>query len=140
MPVRRTTQTLLANVHSPEMFHRLIRHLVAGGAGTLLYMLLVALCVEVAGLHPVASVVIAFIIMEIYTYLINRAWVYAPKEGHAYAIPRFLTVTVVALSLNTGIMYLIVESLELWYVWGLVATALVVPPTNFLLNYFWAFK
>jgi putative flippase GtrA len=122
------------------MFHRWIRHLVAGGAGTLLYMLLVALFVEVAGLHPVASVVIAFIIMEIYTYLINRAWVYAPREGHAYAIPRFLAVTVVALSLNTGIMYLIVESLDLWYVWGLVATALVVPPTNFLLNYLWAFK
>ena len=122
------------------MLNRLMRHLAAGGAGTVLYILLVALFVEVAGLHPVASVVVAFFIIVIYTYLINRAWVYAPKEGHAYAIPRFLTVTAVGLFLNTGIMYLIVESLELWYVWGLVATTLVVPPTNFLLNYFWAFK
>lgn len=133
-------QTLLASIRSPGMLNRWIRHLVAGGAGTLLYMLLVAMFVELAGLHPVTSVMIAFIIMEIYTYLINRAWVYAPKEGHAYAIPRFLTVTVVALSLNTGIMYLIVESLDLWYVWGLLATTLIVPPTNFLMNYFWAFK
>lgn len=133
-------QTLLASSRSPGMLNRWLRHLAAGGAGTLLYLLLVALFVELVELHPVTSVVIAFVLMELYTYLINRAWVYAPKEGHAYAIPRFLTVTVVALSLNTGIMYLLVESLALWYVWGLVATTLVVPPTNFFLNYFWAFR
>jgi putative flippase GtrA len=131
---------LLAGGPSPGIVNRWFRHLIAGGAGTLLYVGLVTVFVEIAGLHPVPSVVIAFLLMEIYAYVIFRVWVYAPKHGHAYALPRFLTVTVIALSLNTGIMYAIVEMLELWYFWGLIATTLVVPPTNFLLNYFWAFK
>lgn len=136
----REAQTVSAHSSAPGMLNRWLRHLVAGGLGTLIYMGLVAMLVEFAAFHPVTSVVIAFIVMEFYTYVVNRAWVYAPKEGHRYAVPRFLTVTVVALSLNTGIMYAVVEVVGYSYFWGLVATALVVPLTNFLLNYFWAFR
>lgn len=133
-------QLVSTNRPAPEILKRGIRHLLAGGAGTLLYMVLVAAFVELVRLQPVTSVVLAFVVFEVYTYAVNRAWVYVPKQGHDYAVPRFLIVTAVSLGLNTGIMYVIVELLGMWYFWGLVATALVVPPTNFLLNYFWAFK
>jgi putative flippase GtrA len=126
--------------NEPGILVRWIRHLVAGGFGTLLYMALVALLVEVTGLHPVTSVVVAFIALEIYTYGIFRAWVYSPTNGHTQTIPRFLFVAALALGLNAGLMYLIVEALGYWYGWGLLITALVVPATNFLLNYYWAFK
>ena len=133
-------QLKTVSCNEPGILVRWIRHLVAGGFGTLFYMALVALLVEVTGLHPVTSVVVAFIALEIYTYGIFRAWVYSPKTGHSHTIPRFLVVTAVALTLNTGLMYLVVETLGYWYVWGLLVTALFVPATNFLLNYYWAFK
>jgi putative flippase GtrA len=124
----------------PGILVRWIRHLLAGGFGTLLYIGMVAFLVEVTGLHPVTSVIVAFIVMELYTYTIFRAWVYSPKNGHTHTVPRFLVVTAVALALNTGLMYLVVETLGYWYGWGLLVTALFVPATNFLLNYYWAFK
>ena len=120
--------------------NRAARHLVAGGIGTLLYLASVAFLVEIFKLHPVLSVVIAFIVFEVYTYASYRIWVYQSNREHGYAIPRFLFITLLTLFLNVGIMYLAVEILELWYIWGLVGTTLVVPPTNFILNYYWAFK
>jgi putative flippase GtrA len=119
---------------------RWFRHLAAGGVGTLLYLAAVAAGVELLGYHPVASVVVAFTLLVIFSYTVNRTWVYAPKRGHGYAIPRFLVGVAIGFLLNTGIMYGMVEVLDLWYIWGLVGAAVIVPPTNFLINYLWAFR
>jgi putative flippase GtrA len=125
---------------SAGMIQRWFRHLVAGGTGTLLYMAMVALLVELASLHPLVSVVLAYSVAVGYTYAINRLWVYASARSHFYALPRFLVVVVVAFALNAGIMFVAVEFMQWWYGWGLLIAALVVPPTNFLLNYYWAFR
>jgi putative flippase GtrA len=119
---------------------RALRHLIAGGIATLLYMGLVALQVELLKLHPVLATCIAFLLMEIFLYLINRRWVYESTGGHGAAIARYLVVIAVALGLNSGIMALTVDVLGLWYVWGLVGSTLIVPLTNFLLNFYWAFR
>jgi putative flippase GtrA len=133
-------QSLLFKNTSDSMLNRWVRHLVAGGMGTLIYTLIVAFFVEVTLLSPVVSVVFAFLILEFYIYVVNRAWVYQATKSHIYSVPRFLIVTVIALALNTGIMFVTVEWLKWWYFWGLVFAAFIVPQTNFLLNYYWAFK
>jgi len=122
------------------MLSRAFRHAIAGGIGTIVYMANVAILVELVGVNAVVSSAFAFVTLEVYTYAINRLWVYESQRQHGYAIPRFLIVTCAGLFLNTGIMYMVVELFGLWYVWGLVATTLIVPPTNFLLNFYWAFK
>jgi putative flippase GtrA len=120
--------------------HRVVRHLIAGGLGTVIYIALVAGFVELVGLHPVTSAVLAFIVLEVFVYWTNRLWVYRATQDHRYAIPRFVVVSLVGIVLNAALMYGVVEGLDLAYGWGLVATTLVVPPTNFLLNFLWAFK
>ena len=119
---------------------RWLRHLAAGGVGTLLYLAAVAIGVELLGFHPVASVSVAFTLLVAFSYTVNRTWVYAPERGHGYAIPRFFVGVAIGFLLNIGIMYGMVEVLDLWYAWGLVGAAVVVPPTNFLVNYLWAFR
>jgi putative flippase GtrA len=119
---------------------RALRHLIVGGIATLLYMGLVSLQVELFKLHPVLATCMAFLLMEIFLYLINRLWVYQSTGGHGAAIARYLVVIAVALGLNSGIMALTVDVLGLWYVWGLIGTTLILPPTNFLLNFYWAFR
>lgn len=128
---------LNSNAKIPE---RMFRHAVAGGMATLLYMTLVAAQVEVLKMHPVLAIVTASIIMELFIYVTQRLWVYKSTRDHASAIPRFLVTIPIALGLNAGIMALVVEVLGLWYVWGLVAATLVLPPTNFLLNMYWVFR
>ena len=120
--------------------YRLLRHLAAGGLGTLLYLGGVTAQVELLSIHPVVATVIATLILDLYTYVISRVWVYNATRDHGYAVPRFIAILVIALALNAGIMFLTVEILDLWYVWGLVLATVVVPATNFLLSYFWAFR
>lgn len=119
---------------------RFVRHLIAGGIGTLLYTGQVALLVEVVKLDPVLSTVISRVMLELYTYIISRLWVYEVTRDHAYVFPRFVAVALVALLLSAGAMYLAVDVMNVSYLWGLVIAVLIVPPTNFLLNYYWAFK
>jgi putative flippase GtrA len=100
----------------------------------------VGIGVEFLGLHPVPSVIFSFALLVVFSYTVNRLWVYAPVMGHGYAIPRFLIGVAIGFFLNAGIMYGMVEVLEVWYLWGLVGAAFVVPPVNFLVNYLWAFR
>jgi putative flippase GtrA len=122
------------------MLNRLIRHLLSGGIGTVLYAGSVAFFVEVLNVHPVYGAFFAFIILEVYTYIVYRIWVYNPSNRHIQAIPRFIIVIFVALFLNMGIMYLVVEVLNWWYGFGILCSVIIVPITNFLLNYYWVFN
>jgi putative flippase GtrA len=142
-PAAKFTQyanSFLKNSGPRSISHRMVRHLVAGGIGTLLYMGVVFLLVEAAGLRPVYAVVISFLFFELFIYVINRAWVYHTVEGHAHAVPRFILITALTLILNTGLMYIAVDVFNLSYLVGLAATVVIIPPTNFLLNYYWAFR
>jgi putative flippase GtrA len=133
-------ERLIFRKTSVGIFNRWLRHLLAGGFGTLLYYAGVVFGVEILDLHPVTSAIIAFAFMELYFYFIQRLWVYRPLRAHSYCVPRYILVTIVALLLNTTLMYIAVETLSLNYIWGLAFTTLIIAPTNFLLNYFWAFK
>lgn len=125
---------------SAGMLDRWIRHLLAGGIGTVLYFMFTFLMVEIFHFHPVFAVLCSSLIVIIYTYLINRLWVYNSTNNHFYAIPRYIIVVLIAIGLNSGIMYVVVEVIKVWYVYGLFISIFIVPPTNFLLNYYWAFK
>ena len=131
---------LLSGSSNVGGFSRLIRHLITGATGTLFYVVIIAVLVELAGMHPVTSVIICTLLLDVFLYVISRTWVYNSTMSHAYAIPRFVFILVLALVLNSGIMHFTVNVFELWYVWGLVIATLFVPATNFLLSYYWAFR
>jgi putative flippase GtrA len=122
------------------MMSRYLRHLIAGGIGTLLYITLVAICVEIVSIHPVNATIIATVLNACYTYTIQRKWVYNSNTSHLRSIPKFIIVAVIAILLNAIIMYLVVETFNWWYGFGIIFAAAVVPPTNFLLNYYWTYK
>jgi putative flippase GtrA len=74
--------TLLRQVLDPSasgaVHARGVRHLIANGAGTILYVGMVAALVEIARLDPVPAVVVSVVVFEIYTYWVNRRWVRRP--------------------------------------------------------------
>lgn len=125
---------------SAGMVHRGIRHLIAGGIGTLIYMMFTFLFVELIDVYPVYAVIYAFMISVVYSYVVNKVWVYNSESAFNQIFPRFITVILLSLALNAGIMYLVIELFKGSYIIGLLLTVFVVPPTNFLLNYYWAFK
>jgi len=119
---------------------RFFRHLIIGGTGTLLHMGFVALLVEWMRVPPTLAVAVSMIFLGIYLYALNRKWTYDSRIENGKSIPRFFIAGIVALLLNTGIMYFAVNVMGWWYVWGLFSSIIIVPPTNFLINYFWVFS
>ena len=126
--------------HPAVISARFVRHLLVGGTSTAFYMIGLVLLVEFVGIHAVFSAMISFLCSTVFTYTLNHLWVYRSQLGHSRSVPRFLVVIAVAFTLNTLIMFLTVNILDWWYIWGLVFATAIVPPTNFLLNYYWAFE
>jgi putative flippase GtrA len=119
---------------------RVFRYGVAGLSATVLYFSAVALLVELAGVRPVPAAGVATVLVITASYVVNRGWVFGTDRSHASAFPRFLTASALSIVLNTGLMYLSVDVLGWWYAAGLVLATVVVPPTNFVINFLWCFR
>jgi putative flippase GtrA len=119
---------------------RFLRYLIVGGVGTVIYMGAVIMFVEKMMLKPVFGAALSMIFLIIYTYLVNRTWVFQTDIEHRKSIPRFIFAGIIGLLLNASIMFFTVEVVGWWYIWGLLTTVILVPPTNFLINYYWTFK
>jgi len=122
------------------MIKRLIRYGIVGGVGMVVYLVMLGFLVEILGQDPVLSSVVAFVVLTIFLYIFNRFWVFEANRGHGYSVPRFLVISGAALLLNTGVMHVTVNVLGWTYLLGQLAATGIVPPTNFLLMYYWSFK
>lgn len=140
MGLSNSLSSLLFRKTSIRMTSRFLRHLVCGGVGTLLYMANLTFLVEILRQGPVLSSICSFVFLILFTYGVSRFWVFESIRAHGYSVPRFLIVAMVGLSLNTGVMYFAVEIMGWWYIWGQLSATLIIPPTNFLLNFYWTFK
>ena len=119
---------------------RFARHLVVGGIGTAGYISLVAAFVEIVGFDPVLSNALAYGLLIVCQYAGQRAWVYNPQRGHRYSIPRYVVAVFSMLIMTSFAMHIIVDIMGLWYIWGVVILTLIVPPTNFIINFYWIYR
>ena len=122
------------------MIQRIFRYGLVRIFGVIAYFSILAFLIEIMKQDPVMSSVVAFVFTVVIAYLLSHTWVFQSSRNHSSAIPRFFVVTLVVFFLNTGIMYLTVDILGWWYVWGQLSAMVVVPPTNFLLNVYWSFR
>lgn len=119
---------------------RVVRYGAAGIAATGVYALVVAGLVEAGLAGPVAAAVAGTGATIIFSYAVNRAWIFRTDRPHASAFVRFVVASGIGLGLNTGLMHLATQTLG-WRYWaGLAMATLIVPPTNFLVNQHWAFR
>ena len=119
---------------------RIIRDGMAGIVATAIYFACVWLLVDVFGFGPVAAAVIATMIVIVTSYVINRAFVFETNRAHGSAFTRFVLASLLGIAANTGLMYLATTVLSWPYLVGAALTVLVVPPMNFVVNQFWAFR
>ena len=123
-----------------SMTRRAFRYGIAGVAATVLYLAVVAALVELGWLGPVVAAAVATAAVIIFSYTVNRAWIFHTDRPHTSAFTRFVLASVLSMALNTGLMHLAVHILGWRYWMGLGLATVVVPPTNFLVNHFWSFR
>ncbi|MCY9513106.1 GtrA family protein [Paenibacillus apiarius] len=118
---------------------KIVKYGVVGALGTLLHFSVLILLVEWFGCNPIISSVIGFIIVLIISFFMNQRWTFGAGGMGRMAFIKYVAVSGIGLILNTAIVFVTVDLLQWPYVIGQLCVVAVVPPLNFVLNYYWTF-
>lgn len=122
------------------MIRKFSRYAIVGVINAFVHVVILVSFVEVLHQDPVLSSMVGFLIALAIAYYLNHYWTFQSSSSHSHVFPRYVIVSLVGLSLNVGIMHLAVNILDWFYLSGQVCAIVVVPTSNFLLNYYWAFS
>lgn len=121
-------------------FVQALRFGLVGATGYLINLGVFALLTANLGVHHALAAVAAFCVAVTNNFFWNRRWTFGPGEGSVQLeAVRFLVVSLGSLTLNIGLLELLVRT----DLSQLAAQALAVGlamPFNFLANRFWTFK
>ncbi|MFV2045910.1 GtrA family protein [Metabacillus litoralis] len=118
---------------------KFIKYSFVGIICTLIYFLSMFIFVEFFHQQPVIGASISFIIMTLFSYLLNKKYTFGGKYSHQQLL-RFLVVSIIGFTLNFVIIFTVVNVLSFHYAIGEIVTILVIPLINFTLNNIWTFK
>lgn len=119
---------------------RLIRYGVSGGASAVTHFGLGLLLAEVLHVRAVPASTAGFLASITVSYALQHAWVFRSAAGHAVAGGKFLTVTAIALTLNTVILWLGAEVLSGPYPVVQAIALIAIPVVNYSINSRWTFR
>jgi putative flippase GtrA len=119
---------------------RVVRYGFAGLLATVIYFCATLAFVELVQLDAVTAAVAATGVVILTSYVVNRRWVFSTDRSHASSFSRFAVASLLSVGINAGLMHLAVDVFEWTYIAGLVLTTAIVPPVNFVINYFWSFR
>ncbi|WHY03266.1 GtrA family protein [Neobacillus sp. DY30] len=124
---------------SKELLDKFIKYSAVGCISVLIYYISVFVLVELFGRNPILGSAVSFVIMTYFSFLLNRRFTFGSDFSYNKLI-RFLAVSAIGFTLNTVIMFLVVNVFTLHYAVGEVVTTLIIPIINFILNNYWTFK
>lgn len=118
-----------------------------GGVGTLVHVAMFSGLIELFDVAPLLANLAAFCTAVGVSFFGHYHWTFADKETFHREVPRvgkamrrFLIVSLIGLSLNSLVVYIVdgILGWSYWYAVVLMITA--VPGIVFLLSRFWAFR
>ena len=124
----------------PAAWVELFKFGVVGASGYLVNLAVFAVLVEGLGAHHIPAAVGAFSVAVTNNFLWNRHWTFDAAGGHAGEQAwRFLTVSLLGLAVNLGVLYLLVDVAGLAELPGQALAVAVAMPANFIGNKMWTF-
>ncbi len=120
------------------VLRQLVKFALVGVANTGITLAVYALLVWI-GVWYIAASALAFALGAVNSYSLNRIWTFRAGAFERLAFARYVVVQLIALGLDTGLLYLLVHTAR---VDRILAQALVLPVvslTTFVLARQWAF-
>lgn len=121
-------------------FIKLIRFSIVGVGNTLINWS-IFLILNAFGVYYILSNIIAYIIATINSYIWNSLWVFKYGQGlNINTSVKFFILNLVGLTVNTTIMYILVDILNFNKFIALVIASIFVVIMNYTINKLWVFK
>lgn len=133
----------LLNLLPPIIRNNLVDFLkygVIGVVGTLLQTGTLFIYVEKGHGDPLVGSTLGFILSLLFSYMANSRWTFRKSERSASALVKYAVVSCAGLLLNLLILFLFDRVFGWWYGYGQIASIVLVPIHNFILNKAWAFR
>lgn len=124
-------------IHS-EVIKQFVKYSLVGLIGTFLQSMTLVLLVENYDFYPLVGSLIGFVFSLMFSFFINAIWTFRSAKKASYFYKYFI-VSLFGLGINLFIMFLLVNVLDIWYIWAQLIIIIVVPCINFILNRYWAF-
>ncbi len=116
------------------MLAQFTRYGLSGGAAVGTHLAVLAVLVELAGSPAILASLIGFACGTIVNYALQHRFVFARSSGHSLYFPRYVTVTLATITLNTALFWALSSGLGVFYLAGQVITIGIVVPVSFALN------
>lgn len=107
--------------------------------GSVVYLVLLTLLVELLGVEPVVATMISFTPVFFVSYYLTHTWVFRSATKHKSALIKYAVVTGLGFLINVTGMYLAVHIMDMWYLSSQVILFIIVAMNNYLLNRYWTF-
>ncbi len=131
-----------ATVEYAKKHQQVLRFLITGGIAFSVNITVLYCLTSILGVYYLISTVIAFLASFSVSFLFQKFWTFqdASKDNLHVQLSLYLTLQVMNLALNTGLMYAFVEYLHIWYIFSQVIIALGLAVISFLVNKEYIFK
>ncbi|MBY4866419.1 GtrA family protein [Burkholderia sp. Bp9017] len=127
---------MFALLHAERV--RLARFGLSGLCSTALHALIACTMYALFDATQVVANAVAFICATVFSYLANTLWSFS-STVHARNLRRFLVVALAGFT-ETMALARIAELLDVPRGWSIVAIALLIPPTTFLMHRLWTYR
>ena len=114
--------------------HPVFRYLVSGGTGAVVIFILLSLMVEVFDFAPLVATTISFVIGSLVNYTLQYYWTFQAEGPHRVMLTRYALVTLVTMSLNTGLFWVFTEKLDMHYLLAQALSIGLIIGVNFAIN------
>ncbi len=115
-----------------------VRYIAAGGTGAFVNLASMYILTDIIGIWYIASAIFAFLISLVVTFFLQKMWAFGDATLHPRHALRqaalYTASSVSFLGLNTLMLYLLVEFLDVWYLLAQFFSLGVVALGSFLFN------
>jgi putative flippase GtrA len=120
--------------------HQALRFAVVGGLSTCLYGILIFVGLSIFGWSAAVASVFAIALATGANYVLQRAWTFKSSVSVRRSLHKFLLVHGLAAVLNTGALWLLVDSGAMGYGPGQAIGVVLYITWSFVAQKFWVFR
>ena len=115
---------------------QIMRFLSSGVLGTLLYYIVLFCLTEYANVLYVTSSVIAGFLNWTSNFLFHKYWTFQQRElaGTHIEAGKYVVLAASLLTLNSTLLFLVVEYLKLWYIFAQLIVTVIVTTISYILT------
>jgi len=127
---------------SKKIFMELVKYSVVGIFGGILSLIILYIFTEFAGLHYMYSAIIAFSIVNISKFGVDKVWAFHEKLSYHFFKEggEFMMVAMMGLVGNLIVLYVFTEILGLFYLYSQFFSLIFIGAFTFFLNITWTFR